>query len=96
MTRVFAGLRGTWDTIAVNSAHVGDRHIPVLDGLRGLAVMAVIVCHVNVVCRSPTNAGYLSGLFAMVFGWGWTGVNLFFVLSGFLITGILFDANASR
>ncbi len=52
------------------------KYIPELDGLRALAVLAVLAYHLN-----------LRG-----FSLGWTGVLLFFVLSGFLITGILLDS----
>jgi peptidoglycan/LPS O-acetylase OafA/YrhL len=50
-----------------------------LDGLRGIAVLAVISRH------------YLSWIPALGFQNGWLGVDLFFVLSGFLITSILLE-----
>lgn len=68
-----------------------QRHVPALDGLRGLAILLVI----------PHNADVFSGPAGMM--WpaamlahaGWIGVQLFFVLSGFLITGNLLDSQRS-
>jgi peptidoglycan/LPS O-acetylase OafA/YrhL len=50
-----------------------------LDGLRAVAVLMVFCQHYGAAR-------------AWIFGWGWTGVDIFFVLSGFLITGILYDS----
>lgn len=47
--------------------------IPGLDGLRAISVLSVIIFHMN----------------GLKYGFGWLGVQFFFVLSGFLITGIL-------
>jgi peptidoglycan/LPS O-acetylase OafA/YrhL len=67
-------------------------HLPALDGLRGMAVLMVFICHVSETFWSIPNPWrnipYL--LWA-----GWTGVDLFFVLSGFLITGILWENRAA-
>jgi peptidoglycan/LPS O-acetylase OafA/YrhL len=48
--------------------------LPALDGLRGLAILLVLLCHLDV----PFMAGA-----------GAAGVTIFFVLSGFLITSLL-------
>ena len=59
------------------------QYIPALDGLRGIAVSLVVFYH----CHPKLGGGWLSH-FAE---YGWAGVNLFFVLSGFLITGIIIE-----
>jgi peptidoglycan/LPS O-acetylase OafA/YrhL len=61
------------------------RRIPELDGIRGLAILMVLVWH-YLVCLF----GAPPPLFR-VLNLTWTGVALFFVLSGFLIGGILLD-----
>jgi peptidoglycan/LPS O-acetylase OafA/YrhL len=62
---------------------------PVLDGVRGLAIALVLACHMTILenMSNPLDH-FVSGVTFL----GWTGVDLFFVLSGFLITGILWDA----
>jgi peptidoglycan/LPS O-acetylase OafA/YrhL len=59
---------------------VRGRRLPALDGIRALAVLAVLAYHLN-------------------FRWargGYLGVDLFFVLSGFLITSLLLEEHADR
>src|SRR6185437_4747257 len=69
------------------------RHLPALDGLRGLAIAMVMFCHFLPYSDQPHS---LAGrLFFYVGRCGWCGVDLFFVLSGFLITGILLEAKGA-
>jgi peptidoglycan/LPS O-acetylase OafA/YrhL len=66
--------------------------LPVLDGLRGVAILLVIICHL--LTQLQPNPGIFK--FAVIAGrLAWSGVDLFFVLSGFLIGGILLDARSS-
>jgi peptidoglycan/LPS O-acetylase OafA/YrhL len=66
----------------------GGSHIPELDGLRGIAVLVVVLFHFSIVLSvAPGPLKALRTLFTP----GWTGVDLFFILSGCLITGILLD-----
>ena len=78
-------------------ARVGARlaagaHAPALDGLRGLAILLVMVSHfITDAGTNPSNA--FDDWLYNVSMFGWVGVDLFFVLSGFLITGILCDTH---
>ena len=71
------------------SAH---KHVPGLDGVRGIAILLVVVHHsaFPIPVVTATDRAFVNWTLA-----GWVGVDLFFVLSGFLITGILLDAKGS-
>ena len=69
-------------------------HIPALDGLRGIAILLVLVFHFSQAAYDPRATG-LRALLQKLTGSGWAGVDLFFVLSGFLITSILYEAKHS-
>jgi peptidoglycan/LPS O-acetylase OafA/YrhL len=60
-----------------------------LDGLRGVAVLMVLVWHFVGALINVDMGGWAKGTYR-VFILGRTGVDLFFVLSGFLITRIFF------
>ncbi len=62
------------------------KHVPGLDGLRALAVILVIVFHYGSIWSKNDDGGIFPG--------GFIGVDVFFVLSGFLITSILVGERA--
>lgn len=76
------------DSLVSNLADGSTGRIAVVDGLRGTAILVVMLLHFAMM--RPTGDGEV--LFVALLETGWIGVDLFFVLSGFLITGILWDA----
>jgi peptidoglycan/LPS O-acetylase OafA/YrhL len=67
--------------------------IPEWDGIRGLAILLVVFFHFFTV--SSDTGGLPTRVISAVLSFGWSGVDLFFVLSGFLIGGILMDNRSS-
>jgi len=59
--------------------------IPSLDGLRGIAVLLVLIAH----SHNTTGFPDVNEQIHAVLGWGRIGVDLFFVISGFLITTLM-------
>ncbi|HEX7903227.1 MAG TPA: acyltransferase [Chitinophagaceae bacterium] len=62
----------------MNSLKSDTKYFPGLDGLRGISCLIVVLTH---------NFG-----FSNFFEFGWLGVDLFFVISGFLITNVLLNS----
>lgn len=68
-------------------------YIAELDGVRAIAIWMVLVLHVFVPDDQSAQAlSRLPKAVLLIMGHGWLGVDLFFVLSGFLITGILLES----
>jgi len=84
-------------TVAVAAKREAPRpalagHLPALDGVRGLAILMVLLFHF---VAQTTATNRLEAAVNGVLSYGLLGVDLFFVLSGFLITGILYDSATS-
>ncbi len=70
-----------------------DKHLPALDGIRGLAVLIVVAYHTG---GGAQSSNLLIKSIGLLLKAGWGGVSLFFVLLGFLISGILWDTRGTQ
>lgn len=77
-----------------SDAPLREGRIEQLDGVRGLAIIMVLVAHFYVLLSEP-NPAYPRFFSTRLLQATWSGVDLFFVLSGFLIGGILIDRRRS-
>src|SRR5437764_9673224 len=84
----FAEKKGRPAVVTLDSS----KRIKELDGLRGIAILLVLLCHSTFELHPSSKVlSYLTSAGRLT----WSGVDLFFVLSGFLIGGILLDARHS-
>jgi peptidoglycan/LPS O-acetylase OafA/YrhL len=90
--KIAADARESDKTPAVNAS---SQRVLELDGFRAIAVLMVLVHHLFYGWPTPALSR-LPGIIRAPLGRGWLGVDLFFVLSGFLITGILIDSRESE
>jgi peptidoglycan/LPS O-acetylase OafA/YrhL len=66
-------------------------HVPGLDGVRGLAILITVLHNSGTILQSGPDVSWVIKVATTITWSGWVGVQLFFVLSGFLITGILLE-----
>ena len=89
--RILVHLEDTVTATQQNGIWQPSSHIPALDGIRGLAILSVTIYRFG---NESIHQGITTGLMAKMIEAAESGVDLFFVLSGFLITGVLLDAKA--
>ena len=82
------------------SADKNKTHIAALDGLRGIAILIILANHsvityFTVYPEQGNNYDLITNFILKIFSLLWSGVDLFFVLSGFLITKILLDSKGA-
>lgn len=88
MPSISQGIRAEGPEVRIRTSG----HIPVLDGLRGVAILMVLIGHFyRKSFISEAYPGTVTNIVGRIVGMNGFGVELFFVLSGFLITGILLD-----
>ena len=83
----------------IRSDPASRKRLAVVDGLRGTAILMVMTYHLWGLLPGLTgqhSTARFDVYLAHVFRSGWAGVDLFFVISGFLLTGNLYDARGSR
>ena len=77
--------------------HQSLARIPELDGFRAIAVLTVLIHHGFYGFPTPPESlSWLPRIPREIISHGWLGVDLFFILSGFLITGILLDTRETE
>ena len=79
-------------TAALSHAHIAE-----LDGVRAIAIWLVLISHLYWGFKVPADTyDGMPKLIYEIISHGWLGVDLFFILSGFLITGILLDSKGQE
>jgi peptidoglycan/LPS O-acetylase OafA/YrhL len=89
----FIGQRNSCYNPAVNSTELRSGFLPEINGLRAIAITIVFFSHV---CLFIPAVNPIAKVVRTYLGVGWIGVDLFFVISGFLITGILLDTKTAE